>query len=1311
LAKEQLMAVAADDQDGALLQGLLGYLNFSEGRPDPRFQKQLNDVLAGIAEPRPWDVLRRRLAERLAQLRGSGPFANSRQVEAVIDLAFDRVLSDYRRHHRDLLFHQSDEDLFQPFFLVRVCEAVLGQGGPWDETERIVTGTLKHLNDFAGHRPIALLETRPQGEPYDHERVRPVPLWIRDAGVATSRYHDLVERALEFLAAADAQILAEAQFDLAVLSELAFDPRAYDHGHPANRRPNHMFGEYDSHHLDSQGRHCRYVIRQIVLDALLERVTGTPLAGTEARPAEFRQELLFEAAAVLAGTILMTVGSCGPTPHGHDSTTTLHVLTPRIAQYRDRFYAGLLATVGGGHGERLRAEQATLKQPLAGARQHLNQYLAAHRAAQLQHRHLALLFADMGFPDAARQQAAKIPSVAVRILSELLAGLSTCQLLIDRADLARAATVLPEIEELLRRGIDCGALVDPWNILGFQGLYPLSPAREDSIRDPRCGELIHVMERLLFLHSRLLSEAAAAGRDSLVTSLRPNLQRLAAWWDRFATYEVADVLPLRGGEIAESAEHVARALTRWRERGEAVADLGFWKGHLENFRSPKAFALVIDALLRKHDLRAAMGLLMSWLSQADTVALEEAEHSFHTLALRWMLGAVGQRKAPVDWPLLKRFFEALDANAEDFMQVSDLGAGVLIDDDESEEDADDDDDDDEASPFEAAYEGVTFRDSADDDEDSAIADGSGSESPFELHEIAAPLGERLRFLTLLSRLWIVVARAGGTGPARTETLRGCLDGTPQLQTELWRLLDAIQEFPVPEPSGAPDGFVEFEKQRRLKEQLLYQAIDTCHNLFLAIGALQSSLDAASPGPGMPEWHASAVQLEKAVLRGDRALAQQALPEFLARFRHEPLLFTVLADGGQPRDILRTRIAHSVLRALVTSLPRLGLLRETYQVLKTVRLMEDAHRPTGRGESEFRFLFQAAYKGIVEALVESSKSWQGASERTLLELLEAVTGPCLTLWVEHSQSLNLSVLESVADDAAWERMRDFIRRYGHDLFEMRFLEKQNLNGVLHRGLDAFLDHLRDNPDPLHPIQLIEDLEQTITRPEAVRQLQIVLQALVDNYEEYKDYNTTTPHSDYGENLHLLLDFLRLKVRYQRHAWQFRPLTQAHEVLARAGQQQTALAWEEAFIRYTRELTAEHLAELARLEQVHGTRLRTVADLVGERLFKTLAVDRFCALVEPAMTEAAHGGPAPAFEQLAQGLQAHAAMPTGVGLDVPQWLRRLETEVQRTRATRSTVAVLAEEFLKVPRQALTLADVRQQLTEWEKPLGDGSTMADV
>ncbi len=77
-----------------------------------------------------------------------------------------------------------------------MAERTRGNDAPPD-VKRVV---FQRLNDFIGvsaHR--ALLETRPQGEPYPHERHRPIPLYLRGAGVAQGRYHDLLARALEIL--------------------------------------------------------------------------------------------------------------------------------------------------------------------------------------------------------------------------------------------------------------------------------------------------------------------------------------------------------------------------------------------------------------------------------------------------------------------------------------------------------------------------------------------------------------------------------------------------------------------------------------------------------------------------------------------------------------------------------------------------------------------------------------------------------------------------------------------------------------------------------------------------------------------------------------------------------------------------------------------------------------------------------------------------------------------------------------------------------------------------------------------------------
>lgn len=1264
--------------------GLLGYLNFSQGKPDPRWQRQLEQAFCFVADrgaAEPWRAVHAWLAERLQAVHASGAaaFRDVSQAAAVLERAFVDLPAAYRRHHADLLFHQSDRDLFQPFFLARVCEAVLAQGAPWD-ADRIVPAALAQLNDFVGHRPIALLETRPRGEPYEHERVRPIPLYLREAGVAGGRYHDLVAGALEALQATDPRLLDEAHFDPALLDEFALDPRAYDHGHPVNRRPNYVFGEWDPHHLDSQGRFRRYVVRQVLLDALLDRVARPP-AGRD--PAE----LLREAAAVLAGTVLMATGVSGTGPETHDSGTTLATLVPRIARYRDAFYEQMLGKVAGPHGDRLRQEATRMRQPFGGARQHLNHYLARHRAEQMQQRQLALVFAEMGYPEASRQAAAHIPTASVRLTSEVLGRLTTGQLQADRGDLAGGAGLLPEVEDLLQRGIACGAFADPWNILGFQGLFPLFTAREDSVRDTRIDDLVYMVEQTFSLYARLESEAAAAGRDDLLKGLQPSLRRLAAWWDRFASIEVSGIRRVQGGEAAASAEHVATVLAHWRERGEATADLAFWRQHLGGFRSPKAFALVVDALLRKRDHRAALALLMSWLGQAEQVPLEDGDYTFHALALRWMLTA-GDRG------LIVKFFDYLEANAEEYWQVPALETEEMADEEEDEEE----------NPFGAAYEGVTYRDSTDASE-GEVVDGGGPETTFDLEADADRLQKRLRFLATLARLWGLAVRtapADAAAGAWPEALGRWLATARDNQQKLLALLDAVKAHPVPEPLGSYDSLVEYDRRRVLKEQVLSGTIATCLDTTLAVGTLQGVLHPEQPADPVAaeDWRPLATQLEQALLHGDAAAARALLPAFRERFHQEPLLFAALADGGAPRHILRVRLAQQVLHALVVNLPRLGLLCETYDLLRQARQMELANPVPGRGVSEFNRLFQAAFQAVVESVVTAAAQWEETTDQDLVHLLERVTEPFLALWIDHSRSLQLSVLESFRGTEEWEELRRFVQRYGADLFHARFMTLANLRGVLHRGTGAYLDYLAENPDPLHPVQLVEDLGRAVPRARATAWLDAVLQAVVENYEEYKDYNTTTTQSDYGENLHALLDFLRLKAAYLRNAWQLRPLVQTHEVLARAGRPGAAVLWEEGMKEVTEEQAAEHLESLAALEQRHGLRLRTVSDLLEERFLKALALDRLCALVGPAMEEA--GRPqGSAFPRLVQELQGFTATPVGAGLDVPHWLRRLQGEVQRVRAAQTAVAQLAEESLRVPRRLLSRDELEEQLAHWPAP----------
>lgn len=1255
---------------------LLAYLNLSAGSPDVRFQQNLNQltlVLAAASPAEPlWKALGGALRTRLSALRGtSAVFSNTEQAEAVIELSFERVLADYQAFHRELLWHQQAENLFRPFFLARVCEAVLAQAAPWDEAERISMGAIKQLNSLIGHRPVAVLRTPQQVEPYSHEWVAPVPLYLRGAGVGLGRYQELVQTALDILQSTDSDILEEAYFSPELLDELAFDPRAYDFDHPVNKRPNYQFGQWDPHSLDNQGRYRRFVVQEITLAALDERLgSGADLP---------REELLFEGAAVLAGTILMSSGISGRGPDTHDSTVTLAKLVPRNAAYRDEFYRRLLAKLPGARGERLRREAEQRKQPLAGARQHLNQCLARLRAVQLQHVHLAQIFARMGYAEASTRHAEIVAVPSARLLCEISGRLTAGHHALDRGDVAPAAAVLPEVEEKLNDAIECGALVDPWNVLGFQGQFSLFPAMENSVHDHRVDVLIHLVRHVFDLYARTWGAAAARHQDDLGKQLAGGLARLTEWWDRFATLEVSGIEHVSGREAYESAAHVARALSAWRAAGAAAGDLAFWRGQVAAFDSPKAYALVVAPLLEQGDLVASLALLIQWLSRTGEVALSAGDHSFHDLALRWFSRAAENARRPGGeprsyWALAKKFLDYAEANADDHWEVPALDLSGLQSPSHREDPEDWDEGDNDL--FRAAYDDVTYRDSTDDGFDADMLEGGGPAEEFELDAESDRITSRLEFLVTVARLWRKAAGAALTGQTdddKQATLRGWYARANENFIRLKKLLADVHRFSLPAPIGTQESLVEYDRRRLLKETLLARiviaAVETCSARLW----LSASLGRPADEPDLPEWEQAAIHVLHDVFQGRREAVEQSFPRLLAALEEQPILYVPLSRQGEPLQIVKAKSIQQLLHALLRGLTRLGLLAETARLLAAAQIME-RRRPEGEGAvTEFDRLFESGFRGIAEVVVAAASAANRQAQATgrpcevsdseLIEALEAASEPLLKLWLAHSRSLRLSVVERVSDDERWQPLKAFIERYGREIFTPRFLNLGNLRAILHRGVGAHLRSIEEDADLSEEWPLVADLGTAIERSAAVEQLSLTIESIVENYAEFKDYNSTTTQSDRGDQLYILLDLLRLKVGYDRVAWNIKPVAMVHEVLARGGWPSAAELWRRGVAKRTAHIADWHLKRLDQLNAHYGLRLPTICDRLGERFVRPLAIDRVRALIRPAIEEARAGAPGPSFAVLEQELLEFTETPSGSGLDVPAWLIALEEEVGR------------------------------------------------
>lgn len=1276
---------------------LLGYLNFSEGKPDVRFQQNLNELFPIYSPENRWPLWRDHLLQALAELESqSEAFSNASQARSVISLTFDELLPRYRSFHSDLLFHVSEAMFHQPFFLVRMFEAVLAQGGPWEETDRVIHGARNTLNDFVGYRPVAVLENERQMEPYPHERYRPIPIYLKEAGVAHGPYEELIAGTIRFLQETPREILADSYFDLDRMEELAIDIRAHDHMHPVNKRTNYMFGEWDPHQINTGGFYTRFIIRQIILDALLcwmEKEKEVP-----------REELLYDASAVLCGTALMASSISGAGPDTHSSDVSLTSLLPKVARQRDAFYDRLMEQATGSRLKRLMKYMKQSQQPFGHVRQFLNMHLARYGASQVQHRQIANLYARMGFITQARRQAEVIPSTAARFETEMECLVSAAHLKLDRGDAEGAAQDAQDLETLLHRGIECGAFVDPWNILGFQAQFPLFTSREDSVPDHRAEMLLSLMELVFGVFSRIMGEAAAQGLSEVQDSIKKKFHVLAHFWDRYATTTIEDLPKVSGKESYLSASRVSSGLSDWRAAGEEAGNISFWKMKVSEFESAKAYSLLVTALLGKQDYIAARALCIHWLSEAETIGLESGPHSIHDQLRNW-IQAVTQNVPPEErWPLISQFFDYIEVNADIYWDVpsnesldldldeidEEFDIDELLDAQISDELFDDDDDDepeDQESLFETAFEDIPFQDSAEDGVAGETMDGGYSLEPTEFELLYRQLEPHLKFLLSLAQMWQMAATslnetfsesdsedeeeqaesATELTAVQRETILNWYRKTVELQKSLTHLLVGVWEQEIEGGRGDHDSNVEYDIQLQSKFHLLYAIINSYVNVYFASWSLLCLVGKESSALAEDRDERLMIDFFRAIFNRQTDQVRALTPRMLERLRKQPLLYVPFENGGQPGPVLAARKLQTFLRFLLTHLPKMGLIYETYEVLYTAYRMEREIRPSGPPVTEFDQLFRTAISNTLHCVVSSSEKWKSGryTDEELTDLVSEIVEHYLQLWLKHSRSMRLSTVEALVDEETMNEVREFVIKYGAELFHARMLSLGNVRAILHSGIDPFLDHLEENTDPLHSIRLIEDLEEkVINRDDAIDQLELIYGSVVDKFDRFLEYNSTTTHSDYGEKFFCFLDFLRVEAGYERDAWKMAPVAIAHEVLCRRDKREAAGMWEQVFRVRTGEMADQHIEKLSELESRYGMTLPSLADHLRERFVKPLAVNRMLALVPRAIEEVSAGETqSNSFDDLRVEIENYLETSAGSAVDIPLWLKTLEKELDQ------------------------------------------------
>ena len=1291
---------------------VLGYLNFSAGAFDPAVWRGWSDLFAAVEPAGEGGVSEQAAAaravfdlleERLRVLEASEPaFRDSGQARRALAI-LGQLLTAYRAFHADLLEHQPPGAIERPFFVAAATQALLAGGIPDDDgatdapaVDAAIAAAIGRLNDYVGWRPLAVLENGRLSEPYPHERVRPIPLFVAGAGVAHGRYRDLVSGAVDILAAAPPALLDQADFDLALLEELAIDPRAFDFLHPAASRPNYLFGLWDPERIDSRGNYRRMVVQQATLDGILswpEAAGDSPLDQTPERRLQFQRE----SSAVLAGVMLMASGLSGRGPGAHHAGLPLAELLPRIAGYRDDFYRWLLDTLPPDHRRRLDTEMQRLRQPFGGVRRHINALLAARRARQVENVALAAVLARLGRAAGAERLAGCVPAASARIFARITSLVVAARRTLSTAARGRGGDEslarLDAATDLLFRAVGCGAAVDPWNILGLGGQFPLHEPGGESLPDPRVDDLVAVTESILEGYAAVWRVAALDGPEPVALRAAAAIEKLAAWWDRHATTTVSGVPRLSGREILDSTREVIAALERRRAFAGAAPPSAFWRKEVAEFTAPTSHAQAAAALLDEGDLDGAMGLLVHWASLLDGVAVERSGDEWLAAAARWTARAVADPSAG-GRARVRRFLELVEANTTGVLDVldrivapGDRPSAPRRGDAPTDDDAAGEEQSDEEERVASAYESMVWRDSADDGVDGGMLDvespgGASAGGVAEVEHAAEFLAGVCRLLRHAVTAACAAAVRESTAPARADvdSALSWRHTLKRLRRAFVRAADHLAATDAPPPPGMPPA--EYDRLRWQRdaavERLIEAAVQATETLWILSAAVRLGGRSAPAG-----GRATVGALFATLLAGDAEAARQALASVKQSLAGKAVLYVPLSRGGRPWRIARARSRERLLERLAACLPRLGLVAETSEIVQLAKSLESRRPPGAASVSEFDRVFEAATAALVERIVESAQAPasdgaapdpQGVTER-ILAGLSLLVPQLLDTWMTHARQLRLSVLERVRDPKAFAVVREFIELYGAGLFTQHLLAPPSLRGILRGGVRRFLEQLVERHAgepvdwaaegrPRFPARLVEDLEsESLPIRQAASRLRFVLECIAENHAEYRDWNSTTTQSDRGEHLHILLDFLRMKAEYDRIAWTLRPVSMAHRVLTRRGLHGAADAWRSRMRDETRDTAADLAGRLAKLEAFWGVRLASVADRVSRPFTAVLEHEELESLVDPAVAEAVKGAPEGAGAMFEERAERQLGLASGSGVEVPDWLERLGVAVER------------------------------------------------
>ena len=507
---------------------------------------------------------------------------------------------------------------------------------------------------------------------------------------------------------------------------------------------------------------------------------------------------------------------------------------------------------------------------------------------------------------------------------------------------------------------------------------------------------------------------------------------------------------------------------------------------------------------------------------------------------------------------------------------------------------------------------------------------------------AQRLGRRLSFLTTVAKLWKETAIAwdasAWTRPAPRAVRRLAAAGPASAYASLLDLIEAVHRFLDPYRRAARTNRMssttaaEWSKTRCWSRSMAtaVEIADAGRLLSAASGHNGVARNARTPADDCdrrskccgPCWPAT------------RREGAQAWPEFIPWLAQQELLYVPLAKGGKPRRIVRARALAATDSRICWNGCRGWVWSAKRATCSTSPRRWRSEHPVGPGAvTEYDRLFTCGYQAIVRCLVDLGRrlgrptrapaeprvdvrpSDQHARRRpagphriAAPPLADTTAARC------GSASSNGSPIRPTGSSSSRSSSATAA------ICSRRCFSTWAICGRSCTSGPAFGSRTWNRIPKRKTCGWSTSLAREISREDAARWLTIAIEAVVENYREYRDYNTTTTHSDHGEMLYTLVDFLRLRAKYDRVAWNLKPVVMAHEILVRQNRPAAAEMWQQALAERTAEAADANLARFEKLCDEYGIRLASIAERLAERFTRPLAIDRVRALVKPAMDAA-------------------------------------------------------------------------------------------